>query len=340
MHDITIDRASVCPFVFSLSTLNRLLSLSQLIALIVETLNIGISTTLSAATARLLLQKAPSALNRHLLATLGLIWTLCIAHWIIDIVRASQGFIDAPEGAIAYYELVSNPLEAAKDGVYITVTLVADHFMIYRLFVVWNRNWVIIVLPTLLWLGGAVSGYTVTHLLLLAGEGNLFVSTLAPWALSFFSMSLALNVLCTILIAGRILWTHMRVRTMRSGKNYAATALTVFLESAALYSLSLTVLLVLYDLGLNTQYIILDWTTSLIGIAFSLIIYRLATNSSNSTSTSGVGSRPGGPNNSSYPLTSVNVSRIVEVTQDSDKVYDPEQSMDNKPVHGESWVAM
>ncbi|KAK7036834.1 hypothetical protein R3P38DRAFT_2615855 [Favolaschia claudopus] len=320
MHDITIDRAS-------------------LIALIVETLNIGISTTLSAATAQLLLQKAPSALNRHLLATLGLIWTLCIAHWIIDIVRASQGFIDAPEGAIAYYELVSNPLEAAKDGVYITVTLVADHFMIYRLSVVWNRNWVIIVLPTLLWLGGAVSGYTVTHLLLLAGEGNLFVSTLAPWALSFFSMSLALNVLCTILIAGRILWTHMRVRTMRSGKNYAATALTVFLESAALYSLSLTVLLVLYDLGLNTQYIILDWTASLIGIAFSLIIYRLATTSSNSTSTSGVSSRPAGPN-SSYPLTSVNVSRIVEVTQDSDKVYDPERLMDNKPAHGESWVAM
>ncbi|KAK6984157.1 hypothetical protein R3P38DRAFT_3106937 [Favolaschia claudopus] len=320
MHGITIDRAS-------------------LIALIVETLNIGISTTLSAATAQLLLQKAPSALNRHLLATLGLIWTLCIAHWIIDIVRASQGFIDAPEGAIAYYELVSNPLEAAKDGVYITVTLVADHFMIYRFFVVWNRNWVIIVLPTLLWFGGAVSGYTVTHLLLLAGEGNLFISKLAPWALSFFSMSLALNVLCTILIAGRILWTHMRVRTMRSGKNYAATALTVFLESAVLYSLSLTVLLVLYDLGLNTQYIMLDWTTSLIGIALSLIIYRLATNSSKSTSTSGVGSRPGGPN-SSYPLTSVNVSRIVEATQDSDKVYDPERSMDNKPAHGESWVAM
>jgi hypothetical protein len=53
-----------------------------------------------------------------------------VQHWIIDIVRATQGFIDAPEGAIAYYELVSNPLEAAKDGVYITVTLVADHFMV------------------------------------------------------------------------------------------------------------------------------------------------------------------------------------------------------------------
>jgi hypothetical protein len=85
-------------------------------------------------------------LNRHLLATLGLIWVLCIVvcgpkknraslsnnsqHWVIDILRASQAFIDAPEGAVAYYSLVSNELEAAKDGVYITITLVADHFMV------------------------------------------------------------------------------------------------------------------------------------------------------------------------------------------------------------------
>lgn len=159
--------------------------------------------------------------------------TNIVKHWIIDILRASQAFIDSPEGAIAYYSLVSNRLEAAKDGVYITVTLVADHFMvspstflllllvqssvrqIYRLFVVWNRNWLIVILPILLWIGGAsayihicspllstnlsvlVSGYTVTHLLLLAGDGNLFISTLAPWALTFFSMSLGLNVLCT-----------------------------------------------------------------------------------------------------------------------------------------------
>ncbi|KAJ7868890.1 hypothetical protein B0H13DRAFT_2351183 [Mycena leptocephala] len=311
MRDLTIDRAS-------------------LIALVIETLNIGISTTLSAATAQLILKKKWNNLNRHLLTTLGLIWALCVAHWIIDIVRATQGFIDAPEGAIAYYELVSNPLEAAKDGVYITVTLVADHFMIYRVFVVWNRNRLIVILPILLWIGGAISGYTVTHLLLLAGDGNLFISTLAPWALTFFTMSLSLNVICTFLIAGRIMWSHTRVRNMRLGNSYVVTALTVLLESAAMYSLSLTVLLVLYDLGLNSQYIVLDWTTSLIGIAFSLIIYRLAMVSENSTvSVSTARSRQEGIN-ATYPLTAVNVTRFVEVNHDLDKAYDPERSTDNK----------
>ena len=85
-------------------------------------------------------------MNRHLLATLGLIWVLCVVvcgptenpasltnnaqHWVIDILRASQAFIDAPERAVAYYNLASNELEVAKTGVYITVTLVADHFMV------------------------------------------------------------------------------------------------------------------------------------------------------------------------------------------------------------------
>ncbi|KAF7373092.1 hypothetical protein MSAN_00517000 [Mycena sanguinolenta] len=301
MHDLTIDRAS-------------------LIALIIETLNIGISTTLSAATAQLILKKSASNLTRHLLVTLGLIWVLCIAHWIIDIVRASQAFIDTPGKAIEYYSLVSNSLEAAKDGVYITVTLVADHFMIYRLYVVWNRNWVIVIVPMLVWIGAAISGYTVTHLLLLAGDGNLFISSLAPWALTFFAMSLSLNVICTFLIAGRIIWTNSRVRTVRSGQNYVHTALMILIESAALYSLSLTVLLVLYDLGLNSQYILLDWTTSLIGIAFSLIIYRLAMSTANSTPSVSVRSRP----DAGYPLTRVNVTHIVEV----DGGYDQESSTD------------
>ncbi|KAJ7722619.1 hypothetical protein B0H16DRAFT_1896093 [Mycena metata] len=295
MRDLTIDRASF-------------------IALVIETLNIGISTMLSITTAQLIFKKTGSNLNRHLLATLGFIWVLCVAHWIIDILRASQAFIDSPEGAIAYYSIVSNRLEAAKDGVYITVTLVADHFMIYRLFVVWNRNWLIVILPILLWIGGAINGYTVTHMLLLAGDGNLFISTLAPWALTFFSMSLGLNVLCTILIAGRILWTDHQVRNLRltSGPSYVQRAATVFIESAAMYSLSLTVLLVLYDLNLNSQYILLDWTTSIIGIVFSLVIYRSATTATTDTPSTL-------RQEASYPLTRINVTQFTQEDYDSER---------------------
>ncbi|KAJ7148000.1 hypothetical protein C8R46DRAFT_540305 [Mycena filopes] len=307
MQDLAIDRASF-------------------IALVIETLNIGISSTLCAFTAQLILRKAGGNYNRHLLATLGLIWLLCVVHWIIDIVRASQAFIDSPD-AVAYFSLVSNQLEAAKDGVYITVTLVADHFMIYRLFVVWNRSWPMVILPILLWFGGAVSGYTVTHMLLLAGNGDLFIPTLAPWALTFFAMSLSLNVLCTLLIAARILWTDYQVRTMRAGDSYMRTATTVLIESAALYSLSLTVLLVLYDLNLNSQYILLDWTTSLIGIAFSLIIYRLAMASGHGSSKTATTILSVRPQEVAYPLTRVN----VDVSQfRRDEGYDPERSTSNK----------
>ncbi|KAF7378378.1 hypothetical protein MSAN_00264100 [Mycena sanguinolenta] len=305
MHDLNIVRA-------------------YLIALVVETLNIGISTTLCTATAQILLRKERGKLNRHLLATLCLIWVLSVAHWIIDIVRASQAFIDSAGRAAAYYSVVSTPLEAAKTGVYITITLVADHFMIYRVFVVWNRNRLIVILPILLWIATAISGYTVTHVVLLAGSEDVFFPALAPWALSFFTMSLSLNAVCTLLIAGRLMMIEMRVGTMRSGNSYVHSVLVVFLESAAMYSLSLIVLLVLYALGSNAQYILVDWTPSLIGIAFSLIIYRLAAANS-VVSASTPSSRQEGTN--PYPLTNVNVTHFVETHREK---YDLERSINNK----------
>ncbi|KAJ6458183.1 hypothetical protein C8R45DRAFT_1183614 [Mycena sanguinolenta] len=312
MHDLTIDRA-------------------YLIALVVETLNIGISTTLSAATAKILLKKGRREVNRHLLATLGLIWALCVAHWVIDIVRASQAFIDSAGGPIVYYSTISNSLESVKTGVYITVTLVADHFMIYRVFVVWNRNWPILILPTMLWIAAGISGYIVTHVLLLARSGeDVFISAVATWALTFFSMSLSLNVTCTLLVACRILMTAMKVRTtVRSENNYVHNVLAALLESAAMYSLSLTVLMVLYALGLNSQYILVDWTTSLIGIAFSLIIYRLAS-ANPCVAALPPCSRSEGTN--SYPLTNVNVTHFVETHRDN---YDPERTITDKELQAE-----
>ncbi|KAJ6458180.1 hypothetical protein C8R45DRAFT_1110095 [Mycena sanguinolenta] len=310
MHDLTIDRA-------------------YLISLVVETLNIGISTTLSAATAKILLKKGRCELNRHLLATLGLIWVLCVAHWIMDIVRASQAFIDSAGGAIAYYSLISNPLESGKTGIYITVTLVADHFMIYRVFIVWNRNLSIVILPILLWIAAGISGYAIVYELMVAGSGDVFISPVATWALTFFSMTLSLNVICTLLIAGCIMMTAMKVCAARSGNSYIPDVLAALLESAAMYSLSLIVLMVLYGLGLNSQYILVDWTTSLIGIAFSLIIYRLAS-ANPCVAASPPCSRLEGT--SSYPLTNVNVTHFVETHRDN---YDPERSITDKELQAE-----
>lgn len=50
---------------------------------------------------------------------------------ILDILRATQAFVYAQDGgALDYYLNLSNPLQAAKTAVYVTITLVGDGFVV------------------------------------------------------------------------------------------------------------------------------------------------------------------------------------------------------------------
>ncbi|KAJ7659557.1 hypothetical protein DFH06DRAFT_1194596 [Mycena polygramma] len=283
-----------------------------LIALVLETFNLGIFTTLFGVTLQFILKKRINNTNRLLLPVLCLIWVLSMTHWIIDITRAMEAFLATPAGALAYYADLANPLEVAKTAVYVCVTLTGDFFMIYRTFIVYNRKWLVVAFPILLWFSTAVSGFGTTHALVLAGE-DVFFQGLAPWITSFFSLSLSLNVICTAAIAYRILGTRMALHKHNNQNSRVYSALIIFLESAAIYSSSLTVLLVLYVLNSNAQYIVLDVVTSLIGITFSMILLRLAITKQGSETESTLASLRSRRGNTSYPLTNVTVSRVVEV---------------------------
>jgi len=279
---------------------------ASLIALVLETFNLGIFTALCGATVRVIF-KRPFNSNPLMLPTLCLIWLLSIVHWIIDIVRAVDAFLDSPLGALAYYADVSNPLQAAKTAVYVTLTLTGDFFVIYRCWVVWHRQWPIVILPILLWTATGVVGYATTHAFLQTHQGGIFLTELKPWVTSFICMTLSTNVVCTALIAYRILRTRMALHKANSGSSRVYSALVIFLESAATYSSALIVLVTVYLLNSNAQFIVLDMTAPLIGITFSMIILRLAMAGPSET-----GSRNA---SSSIPLrTPVNVSRLVEVT--------------------------
>ncbi|KAJ6588253.1 hypothetical protein B0H19DRAFT_1098526 [Mycena capillaripes] len=281
---------------------------ASLIALILETFNLGIFTVLFGATVKAIFDRR-TVNNGLLLPTLCLIWLLSIVHWIIDIVRAVDAFIDSPAGALAYYADVSNPLQAAKTAVYVTLTLTGDFFVIYRCYIVWNRSWLIVMLPTLLWTATGVVGYATTNAFLRTRQGGIFLQALVPWVTSFICMTLSTNVVCTILIAYRILRSRMALHKANSGNSRVYSALIIFLESAATYSAAVIVLVTVYLLNSNAQFIVLDLTAPLIGITFSMIILRLAM-----TSRPHEGSSRGATVGSIPRRTAVNVSRLVEVT--------------------------
>ncbi|CDO76588.1 hypothetical protein BN946_scf184868.g2 [Trametes cinnabarina] len=258
-------------------------------------------------------------------------WLLSVAHLAIDVVRAVEGFVvwgQKPNGTNDFYAIISSPTEVAKNVIYISMTLVADSFVTYRLFIVWNKTWWILVVPVTLLVATAVAGYGACVEIGLAKQGNaIFAENLQPWIRSFFALSLTTNLLATILIAGRIMWSNRRVRKYRASGAAAGShweVIETMIQSAAIYSAALASLLGTYLAGSNAQYVCLDILQPLIGVVFTLIIIRVGLGYTMNDSVSGGGhiSDRAGPSQlqtiggHSYPLQPVAINVSVSRTHD------------------------
>jgi len=296
---------------------------ANFLALILETLLYGVFCVLFVASISVIVRRRGASVNSRLLVTISVIWILSTLHWILDVIRGVQAFVELERGgALQYFLDLSNPLQAAKTAVYVTLTLVGDGFLIFRCFMVWGARWYMIIVPAMLLCGTGVGGYGATYEFSKAAPGaEVFLPAIVPWITSFISLTLCTNVVCTCLIAIRILRIGNGVRNTVATQNLSLNALTVLAESAALYSGSVLSLMITYLLDSNAQYTVLDLTAPLIGITFSIIVIRVSLVAHPSRSYSshiGAGSRNVGATADGYamhrrPAVAVNVSHLVEI---------------------------
>ncbi|PBK62539.1 hypothetical protein ARMSODRAFT_1024740 [Armillaria solidipes] len=119
-------------------------------------------------------------------------------------------------------------------------TFLVDITMVWRCWVIWDRQWRIVTLPAVCAFAGTVAKIIQLRSDLLdmtedVGDTSGFSSQVAFFSVMYISLTLATTLLCTALIVYRIL----RVSGVRS---YFGI-LEVLLESSAIYSLSLIVYL-------------------------------------------------------------------------------------------------
>lgn len=77
------------------------------------------------------------------------------------------------------------------------------------------------------------------------GRAEIFAEVLSHWITSFFSMTFATNVICTALVAYRV-WAINRKHVSFRGRKLRPLMLLI-VESGAIYSATLMVLLILYN---------------------------------------------------------------------------------------------
>ncbi|CAE6475282.1 unnamed protein product [Rhizoctonia solani] len=193
------------------------------------------------------------------LSTASLLFMLATIHLALQLRKVYEGLVlcaNEPGGPDAYFLDISRWLNVAADGVYITMILVGDLVVIHRCFLIWGNRIRIIILPFILVLCTAASGYAAVWLFTkLPPNGTALEGPLAKCTTITFLLSLATNILTTGLISYRILSTARKVASSVDVRPYMG-GLAVVIESAAIYTTALVIYLVIYISRTNAQYIV------------------------------------------------------------------------------------
>ncbi|KAM5532561.1 hypothetical protein V8D89_013767 [Ganoderma adspersum] len=156
-----------------------------------------------------------------------------------------------------------SPVLKAKFMIYVTQTLIADGFMTYRLYVVWDRSWQALFFPGIMLLLDAILGYA----------APMTKSVPTPY---FFVATLLTNIMCTVFIMSRVVFFKLTNRTRARPTPLLRKVVEGMIQSAFLYSAASVVLVVTIFASAHVVYAAcLNVFPALSGLVFSFIVIRV-----------------------------------------------------------------
>lgn len=250
---------------------------AKIVSIFVQTLLYGAYVVVFGLTIWILVlrRSRKDPIRKTMLGISIVMFVLATMHIGVNYTRIINAFIifrDEPGGPAAYFNQLSNFTQLFGSAIYVAQTLVGDSVVLYRCYHVWNRNIYVIAFPGILLLGSTVTGIGILYSFAkVVPQAEIFVAELQQWIVSFFSMTLATNIICTALVASRI-W-HVNHLSMAHGSLHPILLLVI--ESGMVYSATLMTLLILYKVGSWFQYVLLDAVSPIVGLVFSMIIVRI-----------------------------------------------------------------
>ncbi|KAF5327273.1 hypothetical protein D9619_004247 [Psilocybe cf. subviscida] len=198
-------------------------------------------------------------------------------HLIFSGVRFYNSTYLAPEGTMAY---LPDPNHWEFLGLIILVciqTWLGDILVIYRCYFVWDNNLWLISVPVFLLLGtigiNVFVLYWFRHPAVLTLESGIHVLR------SIYPLAFAQNFLTTALIILKIFLQHQASRkagAINIGSSLGLIRIMrIVIESAAIYTIQILVLNILYFRNDNFQYVIQPAIIPSIGITFVLLALRI-----------------------------------------------------------------
>ncbi|TFY65788.1 hypothetical protein EVG20_g5311 [Dentipellis fragilis] len=159
---------------------------------------------------------------------------------------------------------------------YFMMNWMADSLVLYRLYVIWNRRLIVVALPTAMFATSfslsIVELYNVTQ-----PGASMFSDSAINFGLLYWSFSVSLNILVTLLIVARLLYMRRQL-TVAMAPEQARVYISIsamLIESAALYSCTAIVFLIGYARQSPVQFAV-EAVELIQGVCPFMIILRVA----------------------------------------------------------------
>ncbi|KAF8172417.1 hypothetical protein K438DRAFT_2023806 [Mycena galopus ATCC 62051] len=209
-------------------------------------------------------KKFDNASHVYLVATTVSMFALITARFIFEI-----------HGCIITFDNLASLFGSVQSSAfmieldYALLTAIADAFIVFRTFIVWNKSWVVIAVPAMLYLASCgVSIYSLVVLRSVGPDGNVTEQNVINPGDIFLILTLCTNILCTGLISFRIVNSYRKVAPVLSDSRQSETMkiVSVLIESAAINTFLLVGLLVTTRLNSLVSYVLSDCSSPTIGL--------------------------------------------------------------------------
>ncbi|KAH9840970.1 uncharacterized protein C8Q71DRAFT_721400 [Rhodofomes roseus] len=241
-----------------------------------------------------------SNFRRHvfLMTFITIIFGLGTVYMITNSLFTQQAFIEYrnfPGGPGAYLNaMFANTVGLTNSVSWVVSNWLLDGFLVWRFIVIYSdvRPWyrAMFAIPCLMLLASIILGSIVLRdiaAMAQAGTSNSTPFAVADLTLSYYTISLALNILVTIMIAARLLaHRHHIARLLGShhAASYANTA-AIIVESAVLYAVFAFAFLVSFGVDSAVSNVFINFVNSTQAVSAFLIILRLTKGNAWSTDT-------------------------------------------------------
>ncbi|KAF8888377.1 hypothetical protein CPB84DRAFT_1733191 [Gymnopilus junonius] len=201
------------------------------------------------------------------------------AHVSLSLSQLLDAFIRIPNPepplySILYWSNYASGKATAKTVLYDTSVFTQDLVLIWRLYVVWSRNWKVVVFPLLVEVAHMATAYALTGLLARPGS-NIQSPTIVHFGPVGWVLDLAINICVTLAISGRLWYMGKQVNDIAINRNRYLTTILTFVESGAIFAAFTIVMLTVYETGSVLALNLIDISTQLAIMTPLLIIARV-----------------------------------------------------------------